>query len=197
MTLCPEYETLFWSDIHGVLDPSERDVWEKHLSICPACRHAKITAAQELGIIKEAIVPSPLSGKALNAAIHRIENRMGKKRLSAKTEHAAEKRRWFHPALWVPVATGVCLVIFSIVVFNLNPKAVVPEPVAAVSVFTIHDEIQKEDMEVISNLELLTEFESIQKIVQAVDHAKETKPSSTRPEPLQGKRFGGGKVIYG
>lgn len=191
MTMCPQYENLLWADLHGELDPSDRTTWEGHLSNCLACRNAKIEGARQLGLIRDAITLPPVSEKALNATILGIEQKLR----SAENKYGIRRRRY--PAVWIPLAASICMVVLSIAFFKSNHKATAPESVAAVSAPKNNADIQTEDMEIIRNLDLLTEFEAIEQLVHVVDHPDKTQPSPATREPFQGKRFGERKLIYG
>lgn len=193
MTMCPQYENLLWADLHGELDPSDRTTWESHLSTCLACRNAKIEGARQLALIRDAITPPPVSEKALNAAIQGIEQKLR----SAENKHGKGTRRRLYPAVWIPVAASICMVVLSIGFFKSDHKATAPESVVAVSTPKSNADIQTEDMEIIRNLDLLTEFEAIEQLVHVVDHSDKTQPSPANREPFQGKRFGERKSIYG
>jgi hypothetical protein len=185
MTLCREQETSFWMDIHGELGPENRRVWEAHLTSCDACREEKILAQRMMGRIRDALTPPPLSDTALSAAVDRIAERSPKRR--------ATKHRWFVPQVVFPAFVTACLLLIAIGYFSL--KSVAPDAgKPGIPVANLKEALQKDDIEVIENMELLEEFETIQQLVQMMED-QHTSPK--RDEEIHGEMGDERELLYG
>lgn len=189
MTICREHEMSFWMDIHGELDPENLRVWEKHLSVCEACREEKVFAQQWMGQVKKALTLPALSDTALSAVVDRI----AKTSLKQKASRPAPKHRWFVRGIVFPAFVTTCLLLIAIGFFSFN--AFIPDAgQPGIPVANLKEELQKDDIEVIENMELLEEFETIQQLVQAMEDPH----SSTKPdEQIHGEINHKRKLLYG
>lgn len=189
MTICREHETSFWMDIHGELGPEDRRGWEKHLAGCDACREEIVLAQRMMGQIKEALTPPPLSNTALSAVVNRIAERSRK----PTVPRPAPKHRWFVPGVVFPAFVTACLLLIAIGFFNLKsfaPHAVQP----GIPVANLTDTLQKDDIEVIENMELLEEFETIQQLVQVME---DQHTPSKMEEEIHGEMVEERELLYG
>jgi len=178
----------FWMDIHGELGPEERREWEKHLAGCDACRKEKALASQMMGQIKQALTPQPLSHAALTAMVDRIVEKSQKRAVPFPYPN----RRWFIPGAVFPAFAAACLLL-AVGVFSL--KSYFPDsgqPNAPVA--NLNEALETEDLEIIENMELLTEFETLEQLVHMVE--EQNSPPKT-DEQIQGQIDGGGKLVYG
>lgn len=192
MKMCPEHENTLWMDVYGELGPGERANWETHLSGCSACRRERIHAMQMVGRIQEACAPPPLEEMAIDQAVERIAAESTATRRPSPTP-----KRWlFVPARVIPVAAAACILLISAILFTLTSETPAPDQRMA-AVADIHERLQTEDLEVIRNLELLTEFEAIQQLVQVSAHQNDGPvPAGSRDGQIQGKRHGKGPLTY-
>jgi hypothetical protein len=189
MTICSEQERSFWMDIHGELGPEDRDVWETHLAVCDACREEKAIAVRMMGQIKAVLIPPPLPHTALTAGVDRIAEKSRKQ----KAPSPAPKPRWFMPAAVRPAFAAVCLLLVAIGIFSV--KSYVPNAgQPSIPVANLTETLPKEDLEVIENMELLEEFETIQQLVQVMED--QNNPPN-RDDKTQGEIDGGRKLSYG
>jgi hypothetical protein len=160
MTICREHEASFWMDIHGELNQSEREVWEKHLTVCNACREEKAIASQLMDQIRVALTPPPLSDAALTAVVDGIS---GKYRKQEALFPVFKRQRLIWRAIF-PAFAAACLLI-AIGFFSL--KAYFPDSgQMSGSVANLDETLQTEDLEIIENMELLTEFETLEQLVR-------------------------------
>jgi hypothetical protein len=164
MTICREHEMSFWMDIHGELGLEDRRVWERHLALCDACREEKVLAHRMMGCVKEALSPPALSDAALNAVVDRIAERSRKQ----PAPRRAPKHPWFVPGVVFPSVVTACLLLIAIGFIGL--KAFTPDAgQPGIPVANLKEALQKDDIEVIENMELLEEFETIQQLVQVME----------------------------
>lgn len=192
MKICPEYEHTLWMDVYGELGPRERADWESHLSACSACRQERIHAMQMVGLIQEACAPAALEEMVIDQAVERIAAKS-----TATRNPSPSPRPWlFAPARLIPVAAAACILLMATILFTLTSETPAPDQRMA-AVADRHERLQSEDLEVIRNLELLTEFEAIQQLVQVSTHPNSGPvPAGLRDGQIQGKWHNKGFVSY-
>lgn len=163
MKPCTKYKETLFLDIHGELSPQKQVVWREHLAACAPCREERQRMANLLVQTKEAF-PSPTlrPGEAKRMWSHFRD-------AQDHGENAWWRRKGTMRKL-VPVALAAAVVLVfagglkvrefrSLLPFGQDIKvaADLEEPNRAV------------DLEIIENLELLEEMDSLQKLVQVVD----------------------------
>ena len=173
--------------VYGELDPvSGREV-ENHLEICEGCRHEHRRLSTILAKVKEASMApqlSPWEARTMAADIRR----------KLKAGH---RRTWWRqyldlmPSRLIPAgATAVALIITVAVIgyINLNRTTAIP-PVS----MNQNEELMlsDKDLEILENLELLKEMESIQKLSRVVDPNGETDSQWDRNNDTRGMRQDG------
>lgn len=176
-------------DIHGELGLDDRRAWEGHLANCDACRKEKILAIRMMGNIKETLKPRPLSPAALNVIVDRIAEKSRKK---GGPSPAPESRRLL-PRVVFPAFAAACLMLVVMGVFSM--KRLVPDSSrTSIPVANLNETLQEDDIEVIKNIELLEEFETIQQLVQLME---DQNTPSDEDEQIHGETDGGRKLAYG
>ncbi|MBN2033363.1 MAG: hypothetical protein JW836_08820 [Deltaproteobacteria bacterium] len=161
---CRKYRETLLLDVYGELGARETADWNHHLEKCPGCREERRKMLRFLGRIKErTLVPelSPEKGSALSWAITR------------KLSSQKSKLPWwarlvpFSGRAFAAVAAGCCVVVlsgwlalkwFDAPFYGRSPSDKI--------------ELSRKEFEVISNLELLEELETLSKLVHVIDHKK-------------------------
>lgn len=163
MKPCTKYKETLFLDIHGELSPQEQVVWREHLAACAPCREERQHMADLLVQTKEAF-PSPtlrpeeakrIWGHLRDAQDHR--------------ENAWWRRKGTMRKL-VPAALAAALVLIFAGGLKVREfRSLLPfGPEVKVAADT-DEPNQAVDLEIIENLELLEEMDSLQKLVQVVD----------------------------
>jgi len=187
MQVCEHLKENLTLYVYGELDPvTEREV-ENHLENCEGCRHEHERLSTILTRVREASVSpqlSPLEARAMAADISR-------------TLKAGTRRNWwrqyleFMPSRLVPAAALAGALIITVAVIgylNLNKT-----PGLAPVSLNQNEEIMLSDtdLEILDNLELLKEMESIQKLSRVVDPKGETDSQWDRNNDKRGMRQDG------
>lgn len=173
MKTCPDHKETIWLDVYGELRPHERPAWEKHLETCEGCRREREELALWLQRVK-ANMPSPaLSQEEADALASSI---------ARKLKREQEERWWRKPLLGtpnrlIPALATACVLI--VVLGWLGMKGFRnPFSMRSISHLNSEKQVVAGDLDVVKNLELLEEMDTLQKLVQLVDHGN-------RPSPKQ------------
>ena len=163
MKPCAKYKETLFLDIHGELPPEEQVVWKEHLAACAPCREERQRMANFLAQTKEAF-PSPalrpeeakqIWGHVRSAQNHR-ENAWWRRKGTMRKLVPA----FVAAALVLVFAGGFKVREFrSLLRFGPEDKIVADH----------YEPIQSVDLEILENLDLLEEMDSLQKLVQIVD----------------------------
>jgi hypothetical protein len=164
MEPCPDYKETLWLDVYVELDPNERPNWERHLEECEACREERKQLLGMIQTVKEA-VPSPaLSPEKAQAIASSIKRKMSNER-----EDVWQRKRLFGTAnRLIPALATICLLIVALSWFSLQ-ELKKPPAVQMISDLALEEQIISEDLDVIRNLELLQEMETLEKLVKFLD----------------------------
>ncbi len=164
MEPCPDYKETLWLDVYDELDPNERPNWERHLEECEACREERKRLFRLIQTVKEA-VPSPaLSPEKAQAIASSI-----KRKINSEREDMWWRKRLFGtPSRLIPALATSCLLIVALSWFSLK-ELKNPAGVQTISGLALEEQVISEDLDVIRNLELLQEMETLEKLVKFLD----------------------------
>ena len=164
MKPCPDHNETLWLDVYGELDPNERPAWEKHLETCEGCRQERRQMLRLLKAVK-VNMPSPaLSREKAGALVRSITQKLREKR----EEKWWRKQLWGIPNKFIPAlaAASILIVVFSW--FSMKgPKS--PSSMRTISNLKSEEQILVKNFDIIQNLELLEEMDTLQKLVQVID----------------------------
>lgn len=162
MKTCQTYEENLLLDVYGELGFQERAAWERHLEECPGCLEERRKMLRFLGRVKESALTPVLSREEAEALSRAVQSR-----LSSRGAVSTWWERMFpFPARAVTaVATVCCVVVLSgwLALRWFESPSRGPGNAGE-----IH--LSQKDLEVIRNLELLEELETLRKLVHVVDH---------------------------
>lgn len=181
MKACPEREKERYLDLHNELDGSRREAWRAHLSRCDGCR-SELRRLKAIGERVRQDFPEPvLSLGETNAMASAI---------FGKPAADAPKRRGFG-FLGPSFVTGfaaACIIGVSALVFQTHFKAdpAIAPPVN-LSASSGAASVPSEDAEIIQNLEILKNFNTIEKLVQVVDNGAERKDPTENENAMDGQ----------
>jgi predicted anti-sigma-YlaC factor YlaD len=163
MKPCTKYKETLFLEIHGELPPEKLAVWNEHLAACASCREERQRMANLLTQTKEAF-PSP------TLRPEEVKRIWGHVREAQDHGEAAWWRRKGAMRKLVPVALAAALVLVFAGGLKVREfRSLVPFG-PEVKVSADLDELnQAADLEIIRNLELLEEMDSLKKLVQVVD----------------------------
>lgn len=163
MKPCMKYKETLFLDVHGELSPEKKAAWKEHLAACAPCREERQRLADLLAQTKEAF-PSPVLRPEEAKQI------WGHLRDAQNHQEKAWYRRKGTMRKLVPAFVVAALVLVFAGGFRVREFRSLlhfgPEDKIAVD---LDEPIQSVDLEIIENLELLEEMDSLQKLVQIVD----------------------------
>ena len=173
MKACPDHKETLWLDVYGELGPHERPAWEKHLETCEGCRREREQMALVLQRVK-ASMPSPaLSREEADA----LASSLARKLKEEREETWWRKRPFGMPHRFIPALAAACALIVALGWFGMKGLRS-PFSMRSISHLNSEEQVLARDLDVVKNLELLEEMDTLQKLVQLVDNGK--KPSTTK-----------------
>ncbi len=165
MKPCSDHEETLWLDVYGELDPKERPAWEKHLEVCEGCRQERTGLLRLLQTVK-ANMPSPeLSREKADALITSITRKLR----GEGEETWWRKRLWGMPKRFIPAVAAASVLIVALGWFSMRGFRS-PFSVGSMSNLKSGEQILVKDLDIIKNLELLEEMDTLRKLVQVVDY---------------------------
>ena len=173
MKPCSDYQEMLLLDVYGELNPAERRVWENHLSTCEHCRKEKEQLLRLLQTIKTALPAPTLSPDKIAEHVRSIQWKL---REEANLPWWRKVR--FHlPQRLIPALTTACLLLIIVSWFGL--KEFRKFGILSTSPQTTSEEqINRNDLEVVKNLDFLKEMEDVEKLVKHLDETDSQSPST-------------------
>jgi len=172
MKSCPDYQEMLLPDVYGELNPAERRVWENHLSTCEHCRKEKEQLLQLLQTIKTALPAPTLSPDKIADHVRSIQ---------WKLRDEANLPWWRKvsfplPYRFVPALTTACLLLIITSWFGVKEfkKAGI---LSTSSQSASEERINRNDLEVVQNLDFLKDMEDVKKLVKHLDKTNFQSPS--------------------
>jgi anti-sigma factor RsiW len=165
MKACPNHQETLWLDVYGELDPLKRSVWERHLETCTGCREERQRLLGLLDLVRDEVGPPLLSPNEVSALSWSIKRGLRGRRATT---------RWWKgllgvPNRLIPALAAVALLIVAFGWFAIN-KVQSPSFFQNLSGLKSEEQMVAKDLEVIDNLELLEEMDTLRKLVQVVDN---------------------------
>jgi predicted anti-sigma-YlaC factor YlaD len=173
MKPCSDYQAMLLLDVYGELNPAERRAWENHLSTCEHCRKEKEQLLQLLQTIKTALPAPTLSPDKIAEHVRSIQWKL---REEANLPWWRKVR--FHlPYRLVPALTTACLLLIIASWFGVKEfRKVGLLPTSPQT--TSEEQINRNDLEVVENLDFLKEMEDVKKLVKHLDETDSQSPST-------------------
>lgn len=162
MAACSEYKETLLLDVYGELGYKERADWEQHLEKCLSCREERQQMLRFLGRIKESSLTPELSPEKADALSWAVKGQVSGRQ--------GDSRWWDRmvpfPARTLGAVAAVCCVVvlsgwLALKWFEAPSRG--PGPAGEI-------QLSQKDLEVIRNLELLEELETLRKLVHVIDH---------------------------
>jgi hypothetical protein len=164
MKPCSDYQEMLLLDVYGELNPAERRVWEDHFNTCEHCRKEKEQLLRLLQTIKTALPDPTLSPDEIAEHVRSIQWKL---REEANLPWWRKVR--FHlPYRLVPALTTACLLLIIASWFGVKEfkKAGIIFP--SLRSFS-EEQINRDDLEVVKNLDFLKEMDDLEKLVKVLD----------------------------
>jgi len=176
MKPCSDCQETLLLDVYGELNPAEGRVWENHLSTCEHCRKEKEQLVRLLQTIKTALPTPTLSPDKIAEHARSIH-----RKLRVEAEGPWWRKMLFGlPQPLIPGLATVCLLLIIVGWFGLKEFRKF-ELFSTSSQTTSEEQIDRNDFEVVKNLEFLQEMEDVEKLVKHLDETDSQSPS-TQPE---------------
>jgi len=170
MKPCPEHEETLWLDVCGELDPNERPAWEKHLEVCENCRREREYLALMLQTVR-VNTPSPILSREETLA---LASSIARKLREERKETWWRKRLFGIPNSLVPALTAACILIVALGWFSMKGL----RSPSSMTHLNSEERILAKDLDIIRNLDMLEEMDTLQRLVQVVDNGNI--PSTTK-----------------
>jgi hypothetical protein len=180
MPACRNQNEMLILDVLGELPVSEdRKDWANHLRTCEACRRERERMLQLLGEVKRSFAAPKLSKDEADTMADAISRQLRNERSRGRSF-----RRWV-PGLIPSLAAAGGLLIALVVGYQLNGGFLTTGKFIGISQELLPRE---QDLDVISNLDLLKNLSTIEKLVQVVDDSAGEPPVSDENTETQGAR---------
>lgn len=193
MNGCPEYNEILFLDIYGELDSESRSKWQSHLRTCTACKQERFRMMRLLENVKEVMISPPLAQRDRDGMVKAIRTGMSRRgeRRSRPGWRGWLSRPWrVGPALATACVFAAILSIWSLGVFD---SFYITNRIPG------KDSLQgmrAEDEEIIRNLDLLRQMDSVEKLVNTLDEPEEDPPAPEGTSQTQEKTSHERRVHY-
>jgi hypothetical protein len=167
-------------DVYGELDAGARSTWEDHLRTCADCRREKENLTAMLGQVKQAMAPPPLSMQDSALMVRKVQDRLAVFRFSGDRPQRVKEKR----ALWIPALATTCVLALVAIFVGYERSGIIDQPVA--QRIDISQKLPENEEEIVKNLDLLKNFNTLEKLSQVVDGSGGRNPSETHNQGTQG-----------
>ena len=182
---CTDRNEQVMLDVYGELDAGARSAWEDHLRTCADCRREKENLTAMLGQVRQAMAPQPLSMKDSTVMVRKVQDRLAGFRLPWGRRQPVKEKR----ALWIPALATVCVFVLVAIFIGYERSGTIDQPVA--QRIDISQKLPENEEEIVKNLDLLKNFNTLEKLSQVVDDSAGRNPSETHNQGTQGEiRYG-------
>ncbi len=172
-------------DVYGELDARARSAWEDHLRTCADCRREKENLTAMLGQVKQAMAPPPLSMQDSTVMIRKVQDRLAVFGLPGDRRQRVKKKR----VLWIPALATACALALVAILVGHERFGAIDQPVA--QRIDISQKLPENEEEIVKNLDLLKNFNTLEKLSQVVDDSTDRNPFETHNQGTQGDiRYG-------
>lgn len=177
---CTDRNEQIMLDVYGELDAGARSAWEDHLRTCADCRRERENLTAMLGQIRQALEPPPLSMQASSAMVRKVRDRLAVFRLPVGRRQPVKEKRM----LWIPALATACILALVAIFVGYERSGTIEQPV--VQGIDISQKLPENEEEIVKNLDLLKNFNTLEKLSQVVDDSAGRNPSETHNQGTQG-----------
>jgi hypothetical protein len=191
MMACKDYHESLMLDVMGEPDPENREPWENHLDGCGACRSERTRLIRLMEEMRKSANPPELPEADVDRFAQHISWRLRNEKIQAglkQQPRATVLRR-------IPAMAALCLLLAfgAVLWYRAGDRFFQPGPVddqrAEIA-------LPKQDLDVIKNLDMLRDMETIRALVQTIDQPNNTSqdPPMFHPDTQGTMRPNGGGV---
>jgi hypothetical protein len=185
---CTDRNERVMLDVYGELDAGARSTWNDHLKTCADCRRERENLTAKLGQVRQAMVPPPLSMKDSAAMVRKVQDRLAVYYTPGGRRQRVKEKR----ALWIPALATACILVIVAIFVGYERSGTIDQPVA--QRIDILQKLPENEEEIVKNLDLLKNFNTLEKLSQVVDDPADRKPFETHNQGTQGDiRYGRNK----
>ena len=182
---CTDRNEQVMLDVYGELDAGARSALEDHLSTCADCRREKESLTAMLGQVRHAMVPPPVSMQDSAAMVRKVQHRLAVFRIPGGRRQPVKEKR----VLWIPALAAACVLVLVAIFVGYERSGNIAQPVA--QRIDISQKLPENEEEIVKNLDLLKNFNTLEKLSQVVDDSAGRNPSETHNQGTQGDiRYG-------
>jgi hypothetical protein len=182
---CTDRNEQVMLDVYGELDAGARSAWEDHLRTCADCRREKENLTTMLGQVRQAMAPQPLSMQDSAGLVRKVQDRLDLFRLPGGWRQSVKGKR----TLWIPALATACVLVLVAIFVGYERSGTIDQPVA--QRIDISQKLPENEEEIVKNLDLLKNFNTLEKLSQVVDDSADRNPSETYNQGTQGNiRYG-------
>jgi hypothetical protein len=171
---CKEFHESLMLDLLGEPDPEKRKQWEKHLDGCGPCRLERTRLLRLIGKLKKSANPPELSETEVARFAQDISWKLSNEKLQAGLKQQPRATRLRR----IPAMVALCILLaFGTLLWyragdHFFESGQVDDQRAEMA-------LPKQDLDVIRNLDMLKDMETIRTLVQTID-----KPTTGRDSPM-------------
>ncbi len=158
MKLCNDYREMLYLDVYGEGAQAFRAGFEEHLKICSICRAERDELRHLIGTLRLRLPCPSLSPESAGELSRSVMKILRKESISREG-----KRSRLRPFIPVLAAASLLIAALGWFEFRASDKAL------SVSKINSEEQLIFKDFDVINNMELLEDMETIKKVVNAVD----------------------------
>jgi len=181
MAACVNKEKILLLDVHEGLDPHERSAWEEHLQTCDGCLQEKKLTLHLIENIKQLNELPVFDSKAEDIFTRNLMNKLhDRKKVNKK------RIKWPSITFWpFPAMVGACIVILVIGTYSFKMFQTAFDNRYQEDL-NLTETISTEELEIINNLDMLKDMDSIKKIVELVDYSENSQSYKNTAPNIQG-----------
>ena len=164
MKPCKDMEEILWLDVYGELPSGELSAWQNHLEVCEGCRKERERLRRLIHRMREIMHSPEVSRREQTTLINAVRRQLKEDR---------ERGRWLaglmrRPMKAIPAMTAACLLIAALGWFGLKEFETSlhgPDTAGRPS----EQQMIARNVDILKNLELLEEMDTIEKLVRLDD----------------------------
>lgn len=166
---CKDYYESMMLEVMGEPDPENRERWENHLGGCGACRSERARLSRLLQVMRKSANPPELSETEVDRFAQHISWTLRNEKIQAglkQQPRATVLRR-------IPAMAALCLLLAfgAVLWYRTGDRFFQPGQVADQRAEMT---LPKQDLDIIENLDMLKDMETIRTLVQTIDHPDNT-----------------------
>lgn len=181
MSACPDRKEQLLLDVYDELDAVARSALDDHLKICTSCRQEKKRLESTLRMVKEKLPYPALSPREAAALLRGVQRSVFPHRSVRPWKRMFSGKR----ALWLPATATAALLILLTTFMGYEYLDVQEKPVA--QNLDISRRLPENEVEIIQNLDLLKNFNTLEKLSQVVNDSPVEHSIDSNKQGAQGE----------